>query len=70
MDTGILTQVLTVDQVGSRAVRAKGGGRVRNVTKWASFKSTGAGVSDWNAGTIFTLELEVRVAGGRDGGGE
>ena len=68
MDTGILAQVLTVDQVGSRAVGAEGGGRVRNVTSWASFKSTRADVSDWNAGAIFTLEVKVRVAGGGDGG--
>ena len=70
MDTGILTQVLTVDQVGSRAVRAEGGGGVRNVTRWASFKSTRADVSAWNAGAIFTLELEVRVTEGGDGGRE
>ena len=70
MDTGILTQVLTVDQVWSRAVRAEGGDRVRNVTRRASFKSTGADVSDRDTGAIFTLELEVRVAGGGDGGRE
>ena len=70
MDTGILTQELTVDQVGSRAVGTEGGGRVGEVTRRASYKSTGADVSNRNAGAIFTLELEVRVAGGGDGGGE
>ena len=70
MDTGILTQELTVDQVGSRAVGTEGGGRVGEVTRRASYKSTEADVSNRNAGAIFTLELEVRVAGGGDGGRE
>ena len=70
MDTGILTQELTVDQVGSRAVGTEGGGRVGEVTGRASYKSPGADVSNRNAGAIFTLELEVRVAGGGDGGRE
>ena len=70
MDTGILTQEPTVDQVWSRAVRAERGDRVRNVTRRTSFKSTGADVSYRDTGAIFTLELEVRVAGGGDGGRE
>ena len=70
MDTGILIQELTVDQVWSRAVGTEGGGRVGEVTRQASYKSTRADISYRNAGTIFTLELEVRVAGGGDGGGE
>ena len=70
MDTDILAQELTVDQVRGRAVGAKGGDRVRDVTRWASLKSTRADVSDWNAGAIFTLELKFRVAGGGDGGRE
>ena len=68
MDTGILAENLTVDQVWGRAVGAEGRDRVRNVTRWASSKSTGADLSDWNAGGVFTLELKVRVAGGGDGG--
>ena len=63
MDTGILAQELTVDEVRGRAVGAEGGNRVRDVTRWASFESTGADVSDWNAGAIFTCELKFRVAG-------
>ena len=69
MDTCILAQVLTVNQVGSRAVGAEGGDRVRDVVK-ASFESPGADVSDRNAGAIFTLELIVRVACGGDRAGE
>ena len=68
MDTGILTQVLTVDQVWGRAVGAEGKGRVREVR--APFESTRADVGDRNAGAIFALELKVRVAGGGDGGRE
>ena len=71
MDTGILAQELTVDQVWGRAVGAEGGDRIRDVTRcWASFESTGADVSDWNAGAIFTCELKFRVAGRVDRGRE
>ena len=59
-----------MDQVRGRAVGAKGGDRVREVTRWASSKATRADVGDWNAGAIFTLELKFRVAGGGDGGRE
>ena len=67
MDTCILARELTVDQVWGRAVGAEGGDRVREVTRWASLESAGADVSDRDTGTIFTLELKVRVAGGEDG---
>lgn len=70
MDTGLLAQELTVDQVWGRAVGAEGGDSVREVTRWASSKSTGADVGDRNAGAIFTLELKFKVAGGGDGGRE
>ena len=70
MDTGILAQELTVDEVWGRAVGAEGGSRVRDVTRRASFESTGADVSDWNAGAIFTCELKFRMAGRVDRGRE
>ena len=70
MDTGILAQELTVDEVWGRAVGAEGGNRVRDVTRRASFESTGADVSDWNAGAIFTCELKFRMAGRVDRGRE
>ena len=58
MDTDILTQDLTVKQVGGRAVGAERGGVVGEVRMGAA-GPTRAGVSEGDAGAVCTLELGV-----------
>ena len=63
MQTDILAQDSTMEEVGGRAVGAEGGGEVRVVRKRTS-REARAGVSEGNTGAVCTLELGVRKAGG------